>query len=270
MKKLAGKTAVVTGAAMGMGRTLSSMLLDEGCKVAMIDINQEALEKTREELSGQGICAAYCSDITDAKAVNVMADAIRKQLGSVDILVNNAGVVIAKPLLELNEKEIEAMIQVNLTSQFWTTKAFLPEMVEKKAGHIVNYASAGGILAIPNLSGYCASKFGVVGFSDAIRQEMKREKLDIGVTVVCPNTVSTGMFAGAKMVVGTSMLTPENVCRQVIKGIKRNKPMVAIPAVSVSILTPLLKALLPIGAMDWVNKTLGGWAANDATTGRSK
>ncbi|MCP4219048.1 MAG: SDR family NAD(P)-dependent oxidoreductase [bacterium] len=269
MKKLAGKIAVVTGAAMGMGRELSSMLLDEGCKVALVDINREALEKTKADLSSQGDCEIYICDITQADAVSTMADTIKKELGSVDILVNNAGIVIAKPVLELNEKEIEAMIQVNLTAQFWTTKAFLPDMVEKKAGHIVNYASAGGILAIPNLSGYCASKFGVVGFSDAIRQEMKREKLDIGVTVVCPNTVSTGMFAGAKMVGGTNMLTPENVCKQVIKGIKRNKPMVAIPAVSVSILTPLLKALLPITTMDWVNKTLGVWGANDATTGRS-
>jgi len=269
MKSFSGKLAVVTGAAMGMGKMLSSMLLDEGCRVALVDINEASLDATQKLLSEKGECSAFVCDISDSTSVYSMADSIRDQMGGVDILINNAGIVIAKPLLDLNEGEIDKMIQVNLTAQFWLTRAFLPNMIEMNSGHIVNVASAGGILAIPNLSAYCASKFGVIGFSDAVRQEIKRKKLNIGLTVVCPNTVNTGMFTGAKMVTGTKLLTSENVCRQIIKGIKGNKPMVAIPSFSVKIITPLMKALLPTRTMDWLNKVLGMWDANDQTVGRS-
>jgi len=145
----------------------------------------------------------------------------------------------------------------------------LPGMIRENMGHIVNIASAGGLLAIPNLSAYCASKFGVVGFTDALRQEMAKKKYNIGVTVVCPNTVGTGMFHGSKMVAGTKLLDPDTVTDKIIRGIKKNKPMVAIPSVPVRFLTPLTKTLLPIRAMDWLNKILGMWSANDSWKGRS-
>ncbi len=269
MKSLKGKTALVTGAAMGMGKMLSTLLLESGCRVALVDINRDLLEETGETLSKKGISEAFVCDISDSTAVKELVDTVNTTFGPVDVLVNNAGIVRAKPLLDLTENEINAMIQVNLTAQFWTTRAFLPGMMERNEGHIVNFASAGGILAIPNLSAYCASKFGVIGFSDAIRQEIKRQKRKVGVTVVCPNTVNTGMFKGAKMVTGTKILTPEKVCKQVMKGIKDNQAIVAVPSVSVKILTPLLKTILPVGVMDSLNKALGMWDANDSTVGRS-
>ena len=168
----------------------------------------------------------------------------------------------------MDDEIIEKIINVNLTSQFWTTKAFLPSMVKQSEGHIVNFASAGGILAIPWITAYCASKFGVVGFSDSLRQEMKKMKLNIGVTVVCPNTVNTGMFQGSKMVTGTSLLKPEDVTKRVVRAIKKNKPMVAVPHLAVRFITPLTKTLLPINAMDRLNKAMGMWDVNDTWTGR--
>lgn len=93
-------------------------------------------------------------------------------------------------------------------------------------------------------------------------------KLNIGVTVVCPNTVNTGMFQGSKMVTGTSLLKPEDVTKRVVRAIKKNKPMVAVPHLAVRFITPLTKTLLPINAMDRLNKAMGMWDVNDTWTGR--
>jgi len=270
MKDLKGKTAVVTGAAMGMGRDLSEKLLREGCAVALVDLRPDALRDAAEDLGRLGPCRGYVCDISDRAAVYELAGRIEADMEPPAILVNNAGVVTAGPLLDLDDAAIERMIRVNLTALFWTCKAFLPAMLRRGEGHIVNIASAGGILALPNLSAYCASKFGVVGFTDSLRQEMRKMRANVGVTMVCPNTVGTGMFEGSKMVAGTQLLKPEDVTSRVVEAIRRNRAMVAVPSVPVKLVTPLLKVLLPIRAMDWLNATLGMADANDTWTGRPR
>jgi all-trans-retinol dehydrogenase (NAD+) len=269
MKSLRNKTAVVTGAAMGLGRVLSRLLLNEGCRMALVDVNAVALDEAGRELSATGEAMSFACDISDRDQVYKLAGRVRDQIGPASILVNNAGIMRAAPIMELDDGAIARMISVNLTAQFWTAKAFIPQMLECGEGHMVNVASAGGLLAIPSLSAYCASKFGVVGFTDALRQEAKRCKWPVTVTCVCPNTVNTGMFAGARMVMGTRMLDPEAVCRRILAGIKKNRPYVAIPHIAVRFLTPLTKVLLPTAAMDQLNRLLGMWSANDSTVGRS-
>ena len=268
MKQINGRVALVTGAAMGMGKKIAEFLLSEGCRLAMVDINTEALEGARQSLAIKGECQAFTCDIAERDDVRKLAASVERDLGRVDILVNNAGIVRAASLVALDDEDIERMIRINLTAQFWTCKTFLPGMRQAGAGHIVNMASAGGLLALPSLTAYCASKFGVVGFSEALRQELKREGLPIGVTCVCPNTVNTGMFEGARTVRGTRMLRPEDVAVQVVRAIRRNQPMVAIPSFPVKIMTPLLKTLLPVGVMDRINALMGMWHINDTWQGR--
>lgn len=269
MKELKGKTVLITGAAMGMGKSLSEKMLREGCRAVLVDVNVKELEKTHAELSKIGKCTQYICDIADRKEVYQLAKKVEKEFGPVDILVNNAGIVKAQELLNLEDEAIEKTININLTAMFWTCKAFLPGMVARKSGHVVNFASAGGILAIPNLTAYCASKFGVIGFSDALRQEMKKHKSNVGVTFVCPNTVNTGMFEGSKMVAGTKILSADDVTKKVIKAIKKNQAMVAVPSMPVKFITPLTKVLLPIKFMDWLNAALGMANANDTWKGRN-
>ncbi len=269
MKNLEGKVAVVTGAAAGMGKAIAGMLMAEGCKVALLDVNKSELDKTTAELKETGTCESFVCDISDRIAVYETASLVKKKLGMVAVLINNAGIVKAKALLELEDDAIQKTIDVNLTSMFWTCKAYLPDMIDQHEGHVVNIASAGGLLAIPNLSAYCASKSGVIGFTDAARQEMSKMNANVGFTYVCPNTVGTGMFEGSKMVAGTELLSPESVAAQVIKAIKKNTPMVALPNLPVKVITPLVKWLLPIRAMDLVNKTLGMWDANDSWKGHA-
>ena len=270
MRELSGKVALVTGAAMGMGKKIVQLLLAEGCRVAMVDIDPVALETARKDFEGQGIYQTFVCDIADRDSVYLLAQAVEQHFGIVNLLVNNAGIVRAAHLMSLDDNDIERMIRVNLTAQFWTCKAFLPGMRQAGSGHIVNMASAGGLLAIPSLTAYCASKFGVVGFSDALRQELKKERLPIGVTCVCPNTVNTGMFKGAGTVRGTRLLCSEDVAKHVLNAIRRNQPMVGVPSLPVKFLTPLLKALLPVAAMDRINALMGMWHINDTWKGRGQ
>lgn len=270
MKELNSKVAVVTGAAMGMGKELSKRLLQQGCKVAMVDIKPKALERALVELSSLGECMAFECDISRREDVYRLADEVAEKLGTVSVLVNNAGIVKAAELLKLEDEVIEKIIIVNLTAQFWTCKAFLPGMLKQNEGHIVNFSSAGGLLAIPSLTAYCASKFGVIGFTDALRQEIRRKKSNIGFTYVCPNTTNTGMFKGSKTVAGTKLLSPSLVADRVLKAIIRNRPVVAIPSFPVRYLIPLLKALMPVRSMDWINDALGMADANDSWVGRNE
>jgi all-trans-retinol dehydrogenase (NAD+) len=267
MKQISGKIAVVTGAAMGMGKSLSARLMAEGCSVAMVDIKADGLNEAVARLSQNGVCRPYLCDISDRRAVYSLAGTIKREMGPVSILVNNAGIVNARPLMDLDDDVIEKIITINLTSMFWTCKAFLPGMISAGEGHVVNMASAGGILALPTLSVYCASKFGVVGFTDALRQEMAKLKYNINFTVVCPNTVGTGMFSGSKMVAGTKLLKADDVTAKIISGIRKNRAMVAVPSIPVKILTPLAKLLLPVRWMDGLNRMMGMWDANDTWIG---
>jgi short-subunit dehydrogenase len=233
-----------------------------------VDVDAEALEQAQKELSAAGAVRSFPCDITRRGEVRQLAERVRAVLGPTSLLVNNAGLVRAGPITDLDDESIERMISVNLTAQFWTTRAFLPQMLECGAGQLVNVASAGGRLAIPSLSAYCASKFGVVGFTDALRQEAKRYGWPLTVTCVCPNTVDTGMFTGARMATGTRMLHSEAVCRRILEGIKKDRAYVNIPSLPVGLLTPLTQALLPAAAMDQLNRLLGLWSANDGTVGR--
>lgn len=268
MKSLKGELALVTGAAMGMGRSVSRLLLEEGCDVAMVDINGKELTKNVKQLKAKSNCKVYICDVSKRDAVYRLQKKVKQEMGDVTILVNNAGVVRVGDFLHLDDKAIDWIVDVNLKSIFWMCKAFMPGMITKKWAHVVNVASAGGLLALPDISIYCATKFGVVGFSDALRQEMKKYKYNVGVTMVCPYTVATGMFEGFKEVAMTKILKTEDVTVKVVKAIKKNRAMVAVPNFQVNFLMPLTKLILPVHTMDIINKLAGMWTANEHTTGR--
>lgn len=267
MRKLEGKNALVTGAALGMGRCLSRLLLEEGMRVALFDIRTTELAQAKEDLGRLGDVAAYRCDISDRQAVYDAARLVRREFGPVDLLLNNAGIVGSHPFLQKPDEWIEKTIAVNLLSIFWTTKAFLPDMLSKGEGHVVNMASAGGLLGVPYITDYSATKFAVVGLTESLRQEMKLSgHRKVRFTYVCPNTVDTGMFRGARPVKGTKLLLPEEVAVKILKGIKRNKGMIGIPGSVYTV--PLIKAVMPIPAMDFLNRVLGISTSSETTTGR--
>ncbi len=264
---LKGKNVLVTGGAMGMGKSIAGLFLKEGARVAIADIREAELAAASKELSVSGPVAAYICDISGRDNIYRLAEKIKKEFGLIDILVNNAGVVRSAPFLQKSDESIEKLLSVNLMSIFWSIKAFLPDMVSKGEGVIVNMASAGGLLGVPYISDYCASKFAVIGLTESLRQEMALAgQKKIKFIYVCPNTVSTGMFSGARPVKGTKMLKPEDVTVKVIEGIKKGRAMIGVPP-GVYLL-PLIKAVLPVSAMDLVCRVLGIATSSKAMTGR--
>jgi len=267
LKDLQGKNVLITGGALGMGRSLAGLLLHEGCRVAIVDIREGDLEEAREELSRRGEVTSYVCDISDKEKVYALAEQVQREFGAIDILVNNAGIVKSNPFLEKPDEVIEHTVAVNLMAHFWTMKAFLPGMVARKEGHVVNMASAGGLLGVPYITDYCATKFAVVGLTESLRQELKLKGLrKIRMTYVCPNTVGTGMFAGARPVKGTRLLTAEEVTAKIVEGIKKGKPFIGVPF-SVY-LVPLVKAITPIPVMDFFNRVMGIATSSETTVGR--
>ncbi len=268
MKDLRDKNVLITGGALGMGKCMAGLFLEEGARVALVDLREQELAEAGGELASRGDVASYICDISDRTSVYELAEMVSREFGTIDVLVNNAGVVKSNPFLEKPDEVIERTIKVNLLAHFWTMKAFLPGMMQKQAGHIVNMASAGGLLGVPYITDYCASKFGVVGLTESLRQEMQLEGFrQIKFTYVCPNTVATGMFAGAKRVRFTKMLEPEEVAARILAGIKKNKGMIGVP-LSVY-LVPLIKAITPIPLMDLQNRLLGIATSSKTTVGRT-
>lgn len=264
MKSLVGKTVLITGAAAGIGREMALQLAKEKANLVLIDINKSKLLETANQIAKKGCQAAtYICDMADHRAVEKIATRIKKTF-SVDVLINNAGIVIGKTILDETYEEIKKTIDVNLLGLIWMTKQFLPEMISKKSGHIVNIASAAGLLAVPRMGDYCATKFGVVGFTDSLRMEMKKFGYPIAVTCVCPSVIDTGMFAGFKAPLFNPVLQPAYVAKKVIEAIKKEKTYVKIPAM-VRII-PIIK-FFPATFGDWIAKITGITKAMDTFVG---
>jgi len=155
-----------------------------------------------------GNIKAYVCDISDKNKV-YLAEKVKTELGIIDILLNNAGVVRSDPFLDKPDAAIERMVAVKLLALFWTTKAFLPGTMAKGVGYVVNISSAGGLLTLLFISDYCTTKFGVVGFTESLRQEVKLKGYKkINFIYVCTNTVNTGCSMGPKRLRGPRCSLP--------------------------------------------------------------
>lgn len=189
--------------------------------------------------------------------------------GPIDVLVNNAGIVSGKTLLEVADGLAEKTVQVNTIAHFWTVKAVLPSMMERNTGHICTIASAAGLSGVPGLADYCASKFGAVGFNEAIRLELQKLNRAIATTCVCPFYISTGMFAGAKGIPYVlEIQDPTATARRIFNGIRRKEKIVYIPPILGY--AQILRAVLPVGVSDALMHALGITKSMDEFAGRGQ
>lgn len=139
-------------------------------------------------------------DVSDREMVYQVAKRVREEVGKVNILCNNAGIVTCRTLLDLPDKAIEQTFGVNILSHYWTCKAFLPDMIAEKRGHIVTVSSVTGLLGTYACTDYSATKFATVGFHESLLSELRYHGHDnIGMTLVCPYYINTGMFSGVKV-----------------------------------------------------------------------
>jgi len=272
------KHVLITGGASGLGRLLALRCAELGAAVTIWDLDATGAEAVaaeaqafagRIEAGGAGTIHAFACDVGDREQVYARADEVRATAGPVDILVNNAGIVSGKPLLELSDERIELTFKVNALALFWTTKAFLPGMIDRGSGHVVTVASAAGLIGSPRETDYAASKFAAVGFNEALRLELKRGAPGIRTTVVCPFYIDTGMFAGVKtrFPLLLPILKEADVTGRILRGIQHDQAQVLMPFMVRTL--PAMR-LLPVWAFDRLADFFGVTTAMDEFTGRGE
>jgi all-trans-retinol dehydrogenase (NAD+) len=244
---LSGARVLITGAASGIGRRMAEFATARGAEVIGWD------------LAGSDVDV----DVTDADAVATEAAAA----GPIDVLVNNAGVVSGRRLLEATEAQIRRTFEVNVLAHFWTTRAFLPGMIERGRGKVVTIASAAGLVGVARQTDYSASKWAAFGFAESLRAELRKDESPVSTLVVAPFYIDTGMFAGVhtRFRVLLPILQERDVSRRILDAVESGRQQLVMPAFAR--LTPLLRVLPPI-AFDAVTDFFGINSTMDAFTGR--
>ena len=191
--RLKDRVAIVTGGGAGIGRSVCVNMVKEGAKVVVADINQETAQETADTLTKEGGDAmAFQMDVTQKSAVQTMAAEALKAYGKIDILVNNAGTDIKGAITELTERTWDTLMDINLKGVFLCTQAVSHSMIERRYGRIVNISSMAGKTGEPLTSPYCATKFGVIGFTQSIALELGKH--NVTVNAVCPGPVDTDLI----------------------------------------------------------------------------
>jgi 3-oxoacyl-[acyl-carrier protein] reductase len=205
-------TVVITGGSRGIGFATAHAFLAAGARVAICARDAARLERARTELGAPERLYAQAADVANAREVCAFLDQAAAALGPVHVLVNNAGVLYAGAFAEEPHESIDALIDVNLKGVMHATRAVLPAMLARGKGVIVNVSSGAGLTGFGQIVSYCAAKFGVVGFSEALSEELRGS--GVRVHALCPGRVATEMqaqYAGAKI-----GMPPERVAQRIV------------------------------------------------------
>jgi 3-oxoacyl-[acyl-carrier protein] reductase len=224
MESLQGKNAIVTGAGKGIGKAIAIALAKEGVQVGLIARTSKDLETVAAEITALGVKAAFAvADISNIAEVNKAVESIQSELGNTDILINNAGMGVFGKFLELTPELWENHIKVNLFGVYYATRAVLPQMIERQTGDIVNVSSTAGLTGAAVTSAYSASKFGVMGLTESLMQEVRKH--NIRVTAMVPSTVVTELAVSANLINNNEerMMHPEDFAELIIAQLKLNR-----------------------------------------------
>lgn len=198
MKDLDGKVAVVTGGGSGIGRELALACAAEGVRVVLADVDVPGMAETTRLLGTAESISVPCN-VAKAGEVEALAARTYERFGAAHLLFNNAGVAVVGPMWTTTLEEWEWVMGVNVMGVVHGVRSFIPRMLKQgDACHVVNTASAAGLTTVPGNSVYCVSKHGVVAMSECLKHELRREKAPIGVSVLCPAFVKTGIFDSAR------------------------------------------------------------------------
>lgn len=259
MQHFEGKTAFLTGAASGIGRAIAMELARLRCNLYLVDVDAAALEKVREQASACGITArSGICDLADPRQVDAAVTDCLQQFAVVDLLINNAGVAYYGPTHLMTAQQWDWLMSINLSAPIQLTRLLLPHLLARPEAHIVNMCSIAGLVAGGRSVAYQTSKYGLVGFTEAIRAEYGRTGL--GVSAICPGPVRTNLYkAAATGRDGTTApcppavfcTTPERVAARTIQAIRRNHRQVLISPMAHLLFQ--MKRFVP-GLIDFANQ----------------
>ncbi|HUU03183.1 MAG TPA: SDR family NAD(P)-dependent oxidoreductase [Myxococcota bacterium] len=251
MKDLRDRVVVVTGAASGIGLATARAFARQGSRVHLVDLNADRLKDAARGIT-VALANAHVVDCSDGQAVAGLADEIFSAEGRVDVLHNNAGVCCGGPACSIPLDDWRLSIDVNLWGVIHGVRAFVPRMIEAGGGHVINTASMAGLIGLPFVAPYCASKFAVVGLSESLALELAAH--NIQVTTVCPGAVRTNVLDGGRLelpgdwlgriksLVARHGADPEQVAAQIVDAVRAKRGM----------LTPAAGGMLPM----WLLKRL--------------
>jgi short-subunit dehydrogenase len=270
MRTLNGKLVLVTGAASGIGRCLGHRFAAAGARLAIADLDVAGAERVAAEIvAAGGQAGAFELDVTSADSTRALRARLVQQMGPLDVLVNNAGIVHGGAFLDVALARHLATFRVNVEGLVTVTHALLPDLLARPEAHLVTMASASSFVGLPFGSTYGASKWAALGFAESLRLELRQlGHAHVGLTVVCPSYVGTGMFGGVRPPRLTRILTPERVADLTVKAVLANTAFVLTPWLVK--LTPFLHGVLPRPVFDMVAAAFGVNASMASWHGRAK
>lgn len=240
--QLENRTAVVTGAASGIGRALAGALARRRCHLALADINDAGLQRTVELVAAPGLrVTCHRLDVADAEAVAGLSQVVQANHPGVDLLFNNAGVALGGTFDQVSDADFEWLFGINFSGVVRMTRAFLPLLKASDDARIVNLSSVFGLMGPPGHTAYAASKFAVRGFSEALRHELEGSR--VGVTVVHPGGIATSIADNARVPACISAeevarvqaamrkllkLPPDIAGETIVQGVERRKARVLV------------------------------------------
>lgn len=245
LRSFDGRVVVITGAASGIGRALAVELAGRGAHLALSDIDEVDLAATAASARDQGARSVRADriDVADRTAMASYAATVAEHFGRVNVVFNNAGVSVSGDLTELSYDDLDWIIGINFWGVVHGTKEFLPHLIASGEGHLVNISSLFGLMSVPGQSAYNASKYAVRGLSEAVREEMLVAGRSVGVSVVHPGGIKTGIARNGRVTGGLgkqrsaqvfdeqlARTTPERAAEVIVAGVLAGKPRILVGA----------------------------------------
>lgn len=269
MRDFTHRVAVVTGAGSGIGQALAVALAEQGCDLALVDIEPAGMAETADRVRAVGRRAStHEADVSNRTRMAQLPDEVEAAMGRVDILVNNAGVSVGGTFEEQSIEDIEWIVGINFWGVVYGTKFFLPRLRRSDDGYIVNLSSVFGLVGVPQQSTYCATKFAVRGLSESLAAELAGTS--IRVMSVHPGGIRTNIVARARYVGGgvrsrqrvldffeRHAMLPERAAAQIVAGMRRDAERVVITREAIA--TDIVKRFFPVipsRVLSWVEQRL--------------
>ncbi|MEM7184409.1 MAG: SDR family oxidoreductase, partial [Spirochaetota bacterium] len=242
MDKFKNKTAIVTGGGSGIGKAIASELVKRGATVVITDINEERITEVVSELKQKNEqCSGFKVDHTSLEQVKNFHQEFLSQYKSVDIMCLNAGIGLGDRIEDMNMEKWEKVMGINFWGVVYMVQLFIAGMIQKKNGSILITSSIAGLVGLPGMSAYCASKFAVLGFAESLRAELKSH--NIGVTALCPGVINTNIIKDGDINTGSENVSksmvdefyqkvgaePEQVASDAIRALEKDVGIMATP-----------------------------------------